>query len=57
MVFPINSTVIPSIGGVSLSNITSSVNATSDGTFDNDYACIEVDDNLISTPSLSSKWY
>ena len=54
MIMTVNSTLIKSFGGVSQFNVTSSPNATSGGTFTNDYTCIESADQLISAPTLAS---
>jgi len=54
MIMTVNSTLIKSFGGVLQFNVTSSPNATSSGTFTNDYTCIESADQLISAPTLAS---
>nr|WP_179360935.1 hypothetical protein [Nitrosopumilus cobalaminigenes] len=54
MIVPIESSLIPSFGGVSKLDITSKSTASSTGTFSNDWIVIEVDDDLINTPTLAS---
>ena len=48
MIMSVNSSLIPSIGGITLFNVTSASSATSDGTFESDYTCIEVDNEIPS---------
>ena len=54
MIMSVNSTLIKSFGGLSQFNVTSSSNATSAGTFNNDYTCFEFDDQIIDGPTLAS---
>ena len=54
IILPVESTLIPSFGGVVKLDIISDVNASPSGVFDNDWLVIEIDNGHIDAPSLSN---
>ena len=54
MIIPVEDSLIPSFGGVSQLEITSLNTSSSVGTFANDWIVIEIDNDLVSSPTLAS---
>ena len=54
MIMPVEDSLIPTFGGVSLFSVTSSNSSSSVGAPENDYTCLEIDNELVNDPSLAS---
>jgi len=54
MILPVEDSLIPTFGGVSELELSSSGTSSSTGSFNNDFTCIEVDDEVGSNPTLAS---
>ncbi|MGY5142851.1 MAG: hypothetical protein ACW9XH_00005, partial [Candidatus Nitrosopumilus sp. bin_32a] len=54
IILPVESSVIPSFGGMSKLDITSKASSSSIGTFTKDWIVVEIDDGYINSPTLAS---